>query len=226
MQTKTVLLATAALAALTLASPANAAGSWYVSLTGGANWQNDEGFIAANGPDTLTFDSNNDTGFVVAGAIGYSLVSVAPGLRVEAEVSFRQNSNDGVWATTTGVIPDGGTLDFDHQATAVMANVWYDFDVGGIRPYIGGGIGWADVELDGTYVGGTIPAIDFSDDGFAWQAGAGINFAISPNVQLGVGYRYFSGPEVTVLAPFATNSATDEVEYENHAAVVTLTFGM
>ncbi len=225
MKTKTVLLATTALAALAFTAPANAAG-WYASLTGGANWQDDDGFFAANGPDTLTFASNSDTGFVIAGAIGYSLTNVAPGLRVEAELSYRQNSNDGLWSTTTGGEGDAGTLDFDHSATAVLANVWYDFDVGGVRPYVGGGIGWADVEVDGTYVGGTLPAIDFSDDGFAWQAGAGINFAISPNMQLGVGYRYFSGPEVTVLAPFGLNSAASDLDYDNHAAVVTLTFGM
>jgi outer membrane autotransporter protein len=226
MKTKTVLLATTALALLTLAAPANAAGPWYVSLTGGANWQDDDGFIATNGPDTLTFASNSDTGYVIAGAVGYSLTSVAPGLRVEAEVSYRDNSNDGVWTTTTGVASDSGLLDFDHSAIAVLANVWYDFDVGGVKPYVGGGLGWADVEVDGTYIGGTIPAIDFSDNGFAWQAGAGINFAISPNMQLGVGYRYFSGPEVNILAPFATNSATSELDYDNHAAVLTLTFGM
>jgi opacity protein-like surface antigen len=226
MQTKITLLATTALAALALAAPANAAGNWYVNLTGGANWQNDDGFVATNGPDTLVFDSNNDTGFVVAGAVGMGLSGVAPGLRVEAEVSFRQNSNDGLWSTTTGGGGSTGVLDFDHQALAVMANVWYDFDVAGVRPYVGGGVGWADVELDGTYVGGSIPAIDFSDDGFAWQLGAGVNFVVSPNVQLGVGYRYFSGPEVTVLAPHIANSAANDLDYENHSAVVTLTFGM
>jgi opacity protein-like surface antigen len=224
MKTKITLLATTALAALVLATPANA-GSWYLSLTGGGNWQNDEDFVATAAGDTFTFDSNSDTGFVIAGAVGYNLTSVAPGLRVEAEVSFRQNSNDGTWLTSTG-LTSSGPLDFDHQATAVMANVWYDFDIGGFRPYVGGGIGWADVELDGTFVGASLPALDVSDDGFAWQLGAGVNFQISPNVQLGVGYRYFQAPEVTVFAPFAPNLSSGEVEYESHAAVLSLTFGM
>ena len=225
MKTRITLLATTALAALALAAPANAAGSWYVSLTGGGNWQNDEDFFATAAGDTFTFDSNSDTGFVIAGAVGYNLTSVAPGLRVEAEVSYRQNSNDGTWLTSTG-LTSSGPLDFDHQATAVMANVWNDFDIGGFRPYLGGGIGWADVELDGTFVGGTLPTLDVSDDGFAWQLGAGVNFQVSPNVQLGVGYRYFQAPEVTVFAPFGPNASSGEVEYESHAAVLSLTFGM
>jgi opacity protein-like surface antigen len=108
-----------------------------------------------------------------------------------------------------------------------MANVWYDFDVGGFRPYVGGGIGWADVEVDGAYITSPSPVIDSSDDGFAWQLGGGINFQVSPNVQLGFGYRYFSGPEVTILAPdLPANTLTPELDYENHTAMATLTFGM
>lgn len=227
MKTKLTLLASTAFAALAFAVPTQAASSgWYASLTGGANWLNDDGFVAVNGPDTLTFNPNTDTGFIVAGAIGMSLNNMVEGLRVEAEVAYREGQVDGLWKTTTGIFGDNGTLDYEQSSVSVMANVWYDFDVGGVKPYVGGGIGWADTELDGRYVGGTIPTINFSDDGFAWQLGAGLNFGISPNMSLGIGYRYFEGQEVTVLAPFAGNSATGETEDQNHSAVVTLTYGM
>ena len=47
MRTKLALLATTTLAALAIATPAEAAGSgWYVSLTGGANWLNDNDFVS------------------------------------------------------------------------------------------------------------------------------------------------------------------------------------
>jgi hypothetical protein len=46
-------------------------------------------------------------------------------------------------------------------------------------------------------------------------------------MKLGIGYIYFSGPEVTLLPPDITNNqAAGELDYENHSAVVTLTFGM
>ena len=115
----------------------------------------------------------------------------------------------------------------DHSTTSVMANAWYDFDVGGLRPYVGGGIGWADVTVDGNSVGGADPIIDYSDDGFAWQVGAGINFQVAPNMQLGLGYRYFSGPDVTILAPdLPSNTLTQDLEDDNHTVLATITFGM
>ncbi|MBL9098884.1 MAG: porin family protein [Alphaproteobacteria bacterium] len=224
---KSTLLATAALAALALAAPANAAGTgWYVNVSGGANWLDDNGFTAVNGPDTLTVNTDADTGWVISGAIGYSLAKmVTPGLRVEIEAAYRENSVDGDWSSATPGL-DSGLLTYDHSAFSVMANAWYDFDVAGVRPYFGGGIGWADVEADGTFIGGVIPAFSTSDDGFAWQLGAGINFDISPNVQLGVGYRYMQGPEVTLGAPFAANSAAGDLDYDNHSGVVSVTFVM
>ena len=232
MKTKLALLATTALAALAIATPANAAGSgWYVSLTGGANWLNDNDFVTASAPDTFLFNSESETGYVIAGAVGYSLANVAPGLRVEAEVAYRQNQVDGIWASDNVITDptgtDSGVLDFDHSTLSVLANVWYDFDMGGVRPYVGGGIGWADTDVDGTFLGGSVPAFNVGDNGFAWQLGAGVNFQVAPNVQLGVGYRYFAGPETTISAPEpANNVLTGDLDSDNHSAVATLTFGM
>ncbi|MFM9862820.1 MAG: outer membrane protein [Micropepsaceae bacterium] len=227
MKTKLTLLASTTLAVLALSAPAQAAGGgWYVNLSGGANWLSDEGFSqVTTGADTLTVSPDPDTGWIISGAVGISLNNMVQGLRVEAEVAYRMNQVQGIWASTA-VVADAGTLDYDHSTLSVLANVWYDFDLGNVRPYIGGGIGWAETELDGQYIGGGLPIIDVSDNGFAWQLGAGVNFDISPNVQLGLGYRYFEGPEVTIAAPLAINGASGEVESQNHAAVVSLTFGM
>lgn len=227
MKTKLTLLASTTLAMLALSAPAQAAGSgWYFSLTGGANFQTDDGFFASTvGADTLTFNPDSDTGWIIGGAVGLSLNNMVQGLRIEAEVAYRENQINGSWSSTTGVA-DAGLLEYDHSTLSVMANVWYDFDLGGVRPYVGGGVGWAETELEGNFLGGTIPAINHSDNGFAWQLGAGLNFDISPNVQLGLGYRYFEGPEVNIGAPFAANGASGDVQSENHAAVVSLTYGM
>jgi opacity protein-like surface antigen len=226
MKTKLTLLASTAVAAMLLATPANAAGSgWYVSLSGGANWMSEEGFIASTTTDTLTFSPDSDAGWIVAGAVGLSLDNVVKGLRAEAEVGYRQHQVDGVWASSDGGT-DSGTLDYDHSTLSIMANVWYDFSIAGVDPYIGGGIGWAESELDGLFVGGDVPAFTASESGFAWQLGAGINFDIAPNMKLGVGYRYMEAPEVSVGAPSLANGVAGDVESGNHAALVSLTFGM
>ncbi len=231
MKTKLTLLASTAAAALALAVPAEAAGNWYVGFIGGANWVEDHSFSAATAPtvsaDTLTWSTDADTGFVIGGAVGLNLSNMMSGLRVEIEAAYRENQIDGAWTSNTG--PPGvstGTLDIDHSTFSVLANAWYDFPLGNVAPYIGGGVGWAETELDGHYLGGTTGPFNFSDSGFAWQLGAGINFDVSPNVKLGVGYRYFKGPDVTVGSVLVGNSATSDVDAGQHAALVSLTFGM
>ena len=106
----------------------------------------------------------------------------------------------------------------------MLANVWYDFDIGGVKPYVGGGIGWANAQADGSIAGGTTAAFDFEEDGFAWQIGAGVNFDIAPSMKLGLGYRYFVGPDVPVA--LSSSTATGDLDNENHTALVNLTFGM
>ena len=234
MKTKLTLLASTAAAALALAVPAQAAGNFYVGVFGGANWVKDHSFSVATTPtasaDTLSWATDGDSGWIVGGAVGMSLNQLMGGLRAEVEVAYRENQVDGLWVSnvTTPTTVSSGALDIDHSTFSVMANLWYDFDVGGISPYIGGGIGWAETELEGAYLGGAVsPApFSFSDSGFAWQLGAGVNFDVSPNIKLGVGYRYFEGPDVTVGAVNAANSATADVDSENHSAIVSLTFGM
>lgn len=238
MQTKTTLLASAAAAALMLAAPqAEAAGSgWYVSVTGGANWVDDNDFfVNPLAATTLAWDTNADTGYIIAGAVGMNFGNVMSGLRGEVEVAWRQNQVDGDWSSNYSLTTPFafGTIDYDHESFSIMANAWFDIPLGSsFTPYVGGGIGWADTSFDGTYtcvgggncVGGPF---DFSEDGFAWQLGAGVNFAISPNVQLGVGYRYFQGPEPTALPDqFLSNISRQDLDNDNHSALVTLTFGM
>jgi opacity protein-like surface antigen len=230
MKTKMTLLASAAFAALAFAAPTQAAGSgWYVSVFGGANWNTDHSISAATAAtpnaDTLTWSADGDTGFVVGGAIGLNLNQVTPGLRAEVEVGYRQSNVDGLWSTFTFPLgTSSGTIDYDFSTFSVLANVWYDFDLGGVKPYVGGGIGWANAKADGSIAGGTTLAFDFEDDGFAWQLGAGINFDISPNMKLGVGYRYFEGPDVGVS--LSSSTATGDLDNQNHAAIVNLTIGM
>jgi opacity protein-like surface antigen len=232
MHSRIALLASTAAAALALAAPADAGNwtGWYVGVTGGANWSDDNDFAAAAaGPDLFTINTDNDTGWLVAASLGLSLGQYLEGLRVEGEVSYRENSVDGVWTSDNNVDAlVSGPLSYDHSAIAVMANVWWECDLGGVSPYIGGGLGWADVEADGNFLTSPdTPAFSVSDDGFAWQAGAGVKFPISPNMKLGIGYLFFEGPEVTLLPPDLTNNqAAGELEYQNHAAVVTLTIGM
>jgi opacity protein-like surface antigen len=233
MHSRIALLASTAAAALALAAPAEA-GNWtgfYIGVTGGANWSDDTDFtVGPFGSSIFTWNSDPDTGYFVGAAIGSDLGQMMSGLRVEGEAGYRSNSVDGVWLDNIAASPTTGLLDYDQDTFSVLVNLWLDIPVGGVEPYIGGGIGWADTNAEGSYIcvaggcAGTAIPFDFSDDGFAWQAGAGINFPISPNMKLGVGYRYFEGPEPTAVGPIS--GLTHDLDNGNHTATVTLTFGM
>ena len=80
-------------------------------------------------------------------AVGYRIF----GFRPEAEVSYRQLKLSGFEYTSYGELPGAG-LDAlnesikveagDLKLLGVMANVWYDIDIGsGFMPYLGGGVG-------------------------------------------------------------------------------------
>jgi len=212
MNMKRVLLASSALALLAGAPGARADGL-YVSVFGGANWLEDSS--GAAGPYT-SFNMDADTGFVLGGAIGTGLDNWQKGLRIELEASYRRNDVGGLWGTYLS----SGPIDANFSTFAMMANVWYEHDMGWkVKPYVGGGVGWARTHLDGAFIttaGSTNTVFDVTDDGFAWQLGAGLNYEAAPGVDVGLGYRYFDGPDV---APFFLGP---RVNNENHSVLVNL----
>ena len=236
MQTKLALLTSTAVAVLALASPAQASGPFYVSVLGGANFLQDDSFHAITGPtvsaDTMIFNPNSETGFLVGAAVGMHVDQIIPGLRVEAEVDYRSNHSKGTWQTNVGnpANVSSGALDFDHTTWSVLANAWYDFSLGSsLKPYIGGGVGWGETKLDGNFVTGDTQHFSFTNDGFAWQVGAGVNFAVSSNVSIGVGYRYFSGPDVAVSGPGALgfgNTAVGKINSDSQSVLLSATFNL
>ncbi|HET8882944.1 MAG TPA: OmpA family protein, partial [Solimonas sp.] len=65
-----------------------------------------------------------------------------------------------------------------------MANAWYDIDFGSwVVPYLGGGVGYQRTEMSSS-------GIDDSDNGFAWQLGAGLGFLLNERTTLSLDYRY------------------------------------
>ncbi len=61
-----------------------------------------------------------------------------------------------------------------------------------------------------------------SESGFAWTLGAGVNYEVSPGVDVGIGYRYFNGPGFDPLF-IGKNNIAVPFDNENHAVSVNLT---
>ena len=137
------------------------------------------------------------------------------GLRLEGEISYRENDLDQVNSVTGGglVFPAAGALKGDTSALGYMVNGWYDFDTGtNWVPFVGGGIGGATISVDVKSVGGAAIGYDESDTVFAYQAGAGIGYKVTPKVTVGLSYRLFG----TLDPEFNNGVNTVKAEYMSH----------
>lgn len=176
----------AALFAAALLAPSAASAQFYFGGHGGLNLVADAEATDVSGAGNhadLTFEPGETFGVVVGARIA---VGARNAIDLEGEVTIRDNEIDSYTDWWTGIdIPVSG----DVSSTAYMANLWFNF--GRDRrwtPYVGGGLGLVDVETSGMVVGGTAFGDD-EDTVFAAQLGAGVNFGITPNLDLTLDYR-------------------------------------
>ncbi len=186
----------AAAAAVGLAAPAHADILDYAELYGGATFLPDLEFAGA--------DRDLEVGYNVGGSLGWN---VGPQFDVEMDFFFTSSDYD-------LAAPDEATL----ESFTFMGNAIYHFnDVGsGFRPYIGAGLGGAQLRVSDGVLGGTA-FIGDSEIVFAWQAFAGFAINVDKNIDFFAEYRYqgASDADVTLHFPGPVNTPTD-IEYQSH----------
>lgn len=176
---------------------------FYVSGGLGISLLDDNNFeLSASGYGDRLFEY--DTGFAGSLAIGTRVHEI---FRIEGELSYRANDLGSV------TIQNEGPQDFtggDASAFAAMMNVWFDLPVimGHVRPYVGGGIGGAEVSISAnTLASGPCTASsqpcepvspDASDFVFAYQLGTGVAVALRGGLQLTLDYRFFHTDAIDV----------------------------
>lgn len=86
-------------------------------------------------------------------------------------------------------IRDDGSMDGDVKMSNLMFNVIGKYPLGIIQPYFGVGLGfsYADMSFD------DIQGIDDGDyTSYAWQIMTGVEFYVTSEIAVDVGYRYFA----------------------------------
>jgi len=130
------------------APAAHDGGSWYIRGDLGISFSD-----ADNQP-------NSEEAFAVGGGIGYRFSEM-----FRADVTF-----DGAFDYGFGNGVD---------SYGVLANVYIDFPLNlPVTPYIGGGVGWGEVDGNG-----------FKDDGVSFAGMAGFSFGLSSNLDIDLGYK-------------------------------------
>jgi opacity protein-like surface antigen len=217
-----LLAATAA----AIAAPAFAAATGpYVGIEGGVVFPRSSDLdvilnnTTATPPTTATFNNglNVDykTGWGVDAIAGYKL-----GLfRLEAEGGYQRASIKNVKGSdallTAATAGAGAPVTSDDFASGkigvgtLMANALLDSDFGDSKfgGYVGGGAGRAWTSFSGD-----------KDNAWAYQGIAGLRYAVSPNVDAGLKYRYLRTGSLQFDDSFAVNGTTFDTTSKGHFA--------
>lgn len=243
MQTRKALMLSTAAIALTMTAPSAHAASTYVSLFGGASMLDNPGLsgVARTHSTTYQFrttssiDTSFKTGFVLGGNWGVDWGT----FRTELELAYHANKSGSsahlVTRYEAGPIGGGYTstlasrdvhvpADLSLQAYSLMANAWYDFHdlslPGGFTPYIGGGVGGAQVKIGGKL--NSIKLYEKNQFVFAWQIGAGASVPVTDDLKLFVDYRYFAADGANLRIEPGFKGSIVKADFNSHNVLVGL----
>jgi opacity protein-like surface antigen len=210
--------AAALLASAMVATPAIARDkTLYLGVEAGPMWANDvEIDIDSTEGQFDFFDLDHKLGYDAGVIFGYDAGLV----RAELDLSYKRASHDEMdFSNCEG----GCTVDADGSSRyiAIMTNLLLDVgNEDGLSFYAGPGAGFAWGKFKVECCNG-----EFDDTvkqgGFAWQLIAGLRYALNPNVDLGVKYRYFHPHRIT--ENFG-QGADLEGRFTSHSLLATLTY--
>ncbi len=207
---------------------------FYVAVLGGVSFPMNMSTTFTDNEDAPATISNQDvslkTGWLAGAKVGYLTPFTKRFLAVEFE--YNRIANDFDTGKVYNVAGTSLTLDGSVKIDAFMLNLVGRYPEGRFHPYIGAGAGYANVQIDSMQ---SSPAgAFFNSDGsktvFAYQLLAGVDFDITRNWFVGLGYKYFAANKVSYKV--ITVSPTDpgeghpgSVDAEYKSSIITLSVG-
>lgn len=208
-----------AVAAAAIASPAMARdGQAYVGIEAGALFARNMNFDYFDGFDTTrnAFIIDHKTGYDVDLIGGYDFGFI----RAELELA-RKNAAHKDYTFNIGT-PETIKADGRTSVSSIMGNLLADFgNQDGLSFYAGGGIGAATTRIRLQDADPTDTA-HIKDSHLAWQAIAGIRYALSPSVDVGLKYRYFNTKISDRSVFFSADSVRDK--FRSHSLLASLIY--
>ncbi|HEY5522588.1 MAG TPA: outer membrane beta-barrel protein [Desulfuromonadaceae bacterium] len=215
------LVGMAAIPAVSFASPARP-GPYMSVFLGASALQDTTATISEFNPvTTKNAQVEFDPGLNIGATAGYDFGF----LRLEGEMSYKQSEINSVSEQTFGT--RYVNVDGHLGAFAMMMNGFFDLhNESPVTPYLGCGIGFASLNLNNTRgvdanSGALNDHIFRSDDDFvfAYQAGAGLEFALNQRLSLDLGYRYFGTSRGSFRKEWPNST---DLKFESHNAAVGL----
>ena len=189
---------------------------WYGSLTGLRTMPSDsEAKLESRSIGTLGGDIelSDETAFALA--VGFETGGAQ---QVELEVAYRsfdvEGANDVRW--NANPINSGFNLTGDVDTWSVTINARQLFEVGSVRPYIGGGLGFARHDGTLTLMSAALGIEEVEESGddtvVAYQFMAGVEVPMAEEAQFFAGYRYMATVDLEIERLTAS--------YDTHAVEV------
>lgn len=182
-------------------SPASGAEGFYLGFNAAFGYLKDATVQQTGVLNTVEAEFDSGLGF--SGVFGYDFGTP----RVEAEIGYLKNDIDTLSTQGTTVQGSG-----DASSWRFMVNGYVDLENrSSFTPYLGAGIGVADVSVDGVNISNYSLGSE-SDTSFAYNFMAGIGWEIVEPVVLDLGYCYYA-TQNPVLGNY-------EIEYGAHMIVL------
>lgn len=166
--------------------------------------------------DKVEFDPGVNMG--ITGGYDYGF------FRMEGELSHKNAEIDRITDQTDNY--SFRSVDGNLGVTALMFNSFFDLHTDSpVTPYLGGGIGFATLNISDTFGTDTRGATtarsllyeDDADTVFAYQVGGGVEIALNQRLSLDLSYRYFG----TSKAKFDDSwDMSSRLKFESHNAAV------
>jgi len=196
--------ALACLSGLMLSFSAEADGTgWYVGGELGADLSTTQNF-SSSGRSIKTGDGSGFLGGITGG------YAFANGWRPELALDYRHSTVDSVQITVNNQFgtqsPSNNTAGAV-SASTIMGNIWYDFRqsdgfLAVIYPYVGAGVGLANVKVSGenlsNFYNTAGGVANGSATALAYQLGLGANWDIVSNLSASADIRYLATTNVSI----------------------------
>ena len=218
MRTIRVLGAAGILAAAALAAPAAlaAGGYWYARADLSYNAVSNNAWQSAGAAINTTYNRNMGLDL----ALGWDTGRVWSGgaVRGEFEVSWKNNSVESFSQNGQAL----GGASGHTRMLALMYNLVNDFlPDSAFDPYLGAGIGYADIRYRYTRAG-TSPGLDSSDSRFAYQFMLGFKVRVTPSLYFDASLNHFVMTNQSLTLP--GGGGTFESSYQTNGATLGVTW--
>ncbi|SCM70627.1 outer membrane beta-barrel protein [Desulfovibrio sp. 86] len=150
----------------------------------------------SKGGGTKFFDVDNYTQNTIGGGVfaGYDFYPMHQiPVRAEIEYAIRTNSETDWDSKVIGALPAGAaSLKGQWNLQTLFLNAYWDFhNDTAFTPYIGGGIGMGFIQSKyEVNAPGLSDSYNETNTVFAWNAGAGVAYAITDNLSADLAYRF------------------------------------